>query len=149
MTRPEFHDLSESHKRSIGTACLLLDEMLCEFEQFARGREVRSVFYVERNRLSPRQKERLLAEIQRVRDVLRELKETLGLRVEPQDIVQRVWGSSSAFWEVLVETESKHLRRYGKMPQDFGQYLDPRVETLIQHLRNISRIAGGRQESGD
>jgi len=149
MAPPKFPDLSESHKRSILTACILLDEMLCEFEEFARGREIRSVFYKEHNRLSPRQRERLLAEIQRVREILCELKEALGLETEPQDVAQRVWGSSSSFWAVLVETESKYLRRYGKMPQGFAQYHDPKVEGLIQHLRNMSRIAGGRSQPAE
>jgi hypothetical protein len=47
-------------------------------------------------------------------------------------------------WETLVETTSRHLNRYGALPPGLAEYLDPRMETLIQHLDKVARIAGGR-----
>jgi tetratricopeptide (TPR) repeat protein len=44
--------LGDNHRRGIVTALLLLDRMLCEVEEYARGREVCSVFYIEQNALS-------------------------------------------------------------------------------------------------
>jgi len=138
-----FPDLSENHRRAISTAALLLDEMLCEFEEYARGRERHSVLYGERNRLSSGQRKRLLREIEQAREILSEVTDVLELKGKEEDVRQKIWAAASSFWEVLVETEAKHLRRYGQMPPGLGDYLDPRMETLIQHLRKMSRIAGG------
>lgn len=143
MSESRFPDLSENHRRAISTAAVLLDEMLCEFEECARGRERRGVLYHERNRLTSRQRARLLAEIEQARVVLRELKEALDLQAVEEDVRQRIWAAASTFWEVLVETETKRLRRYGEMPPGLAECLDPRMEALIERLQTLSSIAGG------
>ena len=65
--------LSENHKRSIVAAMRVLDLLLCDCEEYARGREHRSVFYQERNSLSPGQRTELLSEIARMWEVMREI----------------------------------------------------------------------------
>ncbi|HNS22507.1 MAG TPA: hypothetical protein PKH24_18530 [Sedimentisphaerales bacterium] len=127
-----------SHRRGIAAALLLFDRMLCEVEEYAYGREVRSVLYVEHNTLSESQRTRLLAEISRIRRVLQELKDGLGLEAETEDVGRKIWGECSTFWEILVETKSRFLRRYGQPPDDLAKYLDPRIDALIGHLRNLT-----------
>jgi hypothetical protein len=133
--------LSENHRRGIVAALLLLDRMLCEVEQYAQGREVHSVFYVEHNALAPDQRTSLLAEIAPMRDLLRELKDSLGLKTETEDVGRKIWGECSTFWEVLVETKSRFLKRYGPPPEGLAEYLDPRIDALIGHLRTLTALA--------
>jgi len=132
--------ISDNHRRGIGTALLLLDRTLCEIEEYARGREVRSVFYVEQNTLSADQRTSLLAEIAQMRGLLRELKDALGLEVETEDVGRKIWGECSTFWEVLVETKSRFLKRYGEPPDGLAEYLDPQIDVLIEHLRNLTDL---------
>jgi len=99
--------LGPNHRRGIVAALLLLDRMLCEVEQFAQGREVHSVFYVERNALPADQKAGLLAEIAQMRDMLRDLRAGLGVETEPEDVGRKDWGECSTFWEVLVDTKGR------------------------------------------
>jgi len=132
--------LGDNHRRGIGTALLLLDRMLCEVEEYARGREARSVLYIERNALSADQKTSLLAEITQMRDLLRELKDGLGLEAETEDVARKIWGQGSTFWEVLVETKSRYLKGYGQPPPQLAEYLDPRIDVLIEHLRNLTDL---------
>ena len=136
--------LGDNHRRGIATALWLLDQMLCEFEEYARGREARSVLYQERNTLSASQKRGLLAEIKQMREVMREIKDTLVLETRVESVADKIWGHGSGFWEILVETTSRYLRRYGDAPAGLAEYLDPRMEVLIQHLRNLTELAGGR-----
>jgi hypothetical protein len=133
--------ISDNHRRRITSALLLFDRMLCEVEEYAYGREVRSVFYVEHNALSEDQKSKLLGEIAQMRAGLRSLKDTLGLDAALEDVGHRIWGQGSTFWEVLVETKSRYLRGYGPPSPELAQYLDPRVDALIQHLRNLTALA--------
>jgi len=131
-----------SHRRGIAAALLLFDRMLCEIEEYAYGREVRSVLYVEHNTLSESQKTQLLAEISRIRGVLGELKDGLGLEAEVEDIGRKIWGECSTFWEVLMETKSRFLARYGPPPEGLAEYLDPRIDGLIASLRNLTKSLG-------
>jgi hypothetical protein len=132
--------LSDNHRRGIGTALFVLDRMLCEVEEYARGREASSVFYVEQNALSADQKEGLLAEIARMRDALQEIKDGLGLEMEAEDVGRRIWGESSTLWEILVETKSRFLKRYGPPPEELGAYLDPRIDAVLEYLRNLTNL---------
>ena len=133
--------VGDNHRRGITTALTLLDRLLCEIEQYAHGREARSVLHVEHNALSAGQRKRLQAEIGRMRGLLQELKDGLGLETEPEDVGRKIWGECSTFWEVLVETKSRFLKRYGKPPVGLAEYLDPRIDALIGHLRNVTALA--------
>jgi hypothetical protein len=133
--------ISDNHRRAIVSALLLFDRMLCEVEEYAHGREVRSVFHVERNTLSEDRKSKLLAEVSQMRAVLQELKDGLGLEAEIEDVGRRIWGQGSTFWEVLVETKSRYLKGFGQVPPQLARYLDPRMDVLIQHLRNLTALA--------
>ncbi len=134
--------LGGSHRRGIGTALLLFDRMLCEIEEYAYGREIRSVLYVEHNALSEDQKAGLLAEIAQIRGVLRELKDALELETETEDVGRKIWGECSTFWEVLMETKSRFLARYGPPPDGLAECLDPRIDGLIASLRNLTKSVG-------
>ena len=137
MTQENSIELGENHKRSVTTTLALLDEMLCEFDEYARGRERHGVVHRERNTLTGPQRKGIRAEIAAMRKTIRELKETLNLPDEPADVAHHIWGRASAFWEVLVETESKHLRRYGEVDPALKDYLDPRIQALIEHLLTL------------
>jgi len=140
MTSKVINSLGDCHRRGIGTALSLFDQMLCEVEEYARGREARSVFYQERNGLSDEQKSRLLDEVSQMRAALQELKDGLGLKAEIEDVGRKICGQSSTFYEVLVETKSRYLKRYGQPPSELAEYLDPRIDVLIQHLRNLTAL---------
>jgi hypothetical protein len=127
----------QTHKRGISITLTILDETLCEVEQWANGRELRSVFYRERNALSSRQKEDILAEIGRMRSLLQELQETLGLEPAVQDVGAAIRGKCAGLWEHIVELKSKYLARYGEVPAGLGDYLDPRADQLIQGITHI------------
>ncbi len=86
--------LGDNHRRGISTTFRLLDKLLCEIEEYARGREVRSIFYREKNTLSADQKKGLLAEIKQMRDLMQEVKGGLGLDAEVENVAARIWGHS-------------------------------------------------------
>jgi hypothetical protein len=144
-TNVKFPTLSENHRRAIGTVAFMLDQMLCDFEAYAKGREFHGLLYHERNRLSPRERQAILDEAGRIRTVLKELQESLGLAPRVEDVSREIWGRGSMFWEGLVETETKYLRRYGETPPGLADYLDPKIETLIEHLDTIVRMTGGKE----
>jgi len=124
-------EIGPNHRRGISTTLTFLDEALCEFEEWARGRQRGSVLYRERNTLSAEQRRALLAEIGRVRRLLREVQDRLGLVATTQDATQAIWGRGSALREHIIELEAGHLRRYGKVSPELAAFLDPRVEDLL------------------
>ena len=136
-------EINENQRRSIASSLALLDEALCLFEEYGRGREVHSVCFEERNRLTAKQRKRLLGEIAKLRDEMRQIKEDLGLPCRVEDVGKMIWGHSAGFWEMLAELESKRLRAYGEVSADLAEYLDPRAESLLERVQGLSAIAGG------
>ena len=132
-----FPDLTDTHRRGIGAALKVLDEVLCGFEQWAAGRAVHSVLYSERNDLSAEQRETMRSEIAGIRETLAELRSILRLEGTVEDVRNIIRGECAILWSSLVELESKRLGRYGPPPPDLGEYLDPRVAKLIAHVNRI------------
>ncbi len=148
MTPNRTIEAPENHARAITTALTLLDEMLCDFDDTARGRERNGVLYRERNTLSDEQRRALLIEIAAMRATLVELKSTLRLSEKPEDLSRLIWGRALAFWEVLVETQSRHLRRYGNVPAELKDFLDPRIDRLIEGVQRLVEISGAAPRRG-
>ncbi len=140
--------IGEAHRRGIATTLALLDEMLCRFRRWADGYVARGVLYEERGSLGRAQRKAIRGEIAAVRDLLEELRETLCLPVRTQDTRDAVWSQASAYWEAIVELDSRRLRRYGDVPGELAEYLDPKVEELAARLLRIAATAG-RHDGGD
>lgn len=110
--------LGDNCKRGIETTLVALDEAICPFEQWANGREQRSVFYSERNALSPAQRGTILPEVAGMRHMLQELRDDLGLE-------GRVRGGAN-------DTLTKKCL--------IVEYLDPRVKRLISSINHLFRL---------
>ncbi len=133
-------DLSLNYKRTIGTAFTLLDKTICEFEEWAGGRERHSVLYVESNGLTPVQREAILAGTAVIRGIIIALKDALGLEVTVQSAAGSIWSQCSALWASLAEIESKRLKGYGAAPQGFAAFFDPTLSEIEKQLNDILGI---------
>ncbi len=148
MTPKKAVKAGKDHERAISASLTLLDEMLCEFEEYAQGRERHGALYHERNSLSEKQRRGIQSEVAAMRKTIRELKEALGLTDTRDEVAQRIWGRASAFWEVLVETQSRYLRRYGEVAPDLKECLDPRIEALTARLLALADLSRHAESVG-
>jgi len=137
MANQAFENMRGSYRRAIVTTLTFLDETLCQFEEWARGKEVRSVLYTESNGLSPAQREKIIAEVASIKAVLQELKEVFALEERVETAVKFIWSSCSGLWATLAEMESKRMRGYGEAPEGFPQYWDPKLDEIQRHLAGI------------
>ena len=133
--------LGENFKRGIETTLVSLDEALCEFELWANGRELRSVLCSERNKLSPAQREAILSEVAGMREMLRELRDDLGLEGRIRGGANNISGTCAVLSVNLEELKGRHLGRYGEPPPELLEYLDPRIKSLMTSLNHIFRLA--------
>jgi len=132
--------LGENFKRGIETTLAILDEALCEFEEWGNGRERRSVFYSEHNTLSPSQREQILSEVTGMREMLRELRGDLELEGRIRGVANNIWGKCAVLSVNLEELKGKHLGGYGEPPRRLVEYLDPRIKRLIASINHIFRL---------
>jgi len=120
-----------------------LDEVISNLELWARGREVHSVLYHERNSLSGEQRALILAEIAEIRRILEGARRHFNLRARIDEVTGEFRGHCAVLWENLVGLEGKYLKRYGEPPADLVAYIEPISKELIHRVRRIGDIANG------
>jgi len=127
-----FPDLSESHRSRIRITLTILDEALIKFEEWARGREVRSLLYTEENTLSSEERSRILADIAGMRRIIVELRNNLQLEARPQDVAKSIRGHCYILWVDVLEMTGKYLRGFGEPPPELVNYLDPKANRILE-----------------
>jgi hypothetical protein len=133
-------NLSEAHHSRIRITLTLLDEALVKFEEWARGREVRSILYREANTLDPDRRAGLLADIAGIRGIMQELRDDLQLQAGSQDITKTILGQCYILWVDVLEMTGKYLRGFGEPPPELVDYLDPKAHRILQYLDHIKAL---------
>lgn len=132
--------ISDDHRRGISSTLVLLDEVLCRFERWAKSGTAEGPLYEEREDLSEEQKQAILDEIDSIRAVIAGLRDELQLHKKVESVETAIWSQCSWCWNLLVELESRRLKRYGKLPAGFAAYFDPKVKVLIERMNAILEI---------
>jgi hypothetical protein len=133
-------ELSENHRRSVSITLQLVDQALCEWDDWANGRVRSGIMYRQLDTLSAIQKLELQKKVTKVRQPIVRLRDDLDL--EPKNVAtsQSIIGQASLLWEMLTELNARGLQGYGNAPADLGRYLDPIGEQLCFEVNEIARL---------
>jgi hypothetical protein len=133
-------DLNEAHRSRIRITLTLLDEALVKFEEWAQGREVRSILYHEKNSLDPERRAGLLADIAGIRRIMQDLRDNLQLEAGSRDIAKTIRGHCFILGVDVLEMTGKYLRGFGEPPPELVDYLDPKAHRILQYLDHIKAL---------
>jgi len=133
-------ELSEHHRRSISIILQLLDEALCEWNDWSEGKVKSGVMYRESDTLSDPQKKQLREKIGMIRQLIMRVRSDLGLQPKNVATSQSIAGHTSLLWEMLTEFNSRGLSGYGRVPEELGRYLDPIGEQLAAEMNEITSL---------
>ena len=140
MPEESIPNLSEAHRSRIRITLTLLDEALVKFEAYARGREVCSVLYCEKNTLDSERRNGLLADIAAIRGIMQELRDGLHLKASSEDIAKTMEAHCYILWVDVLEMTGKYLRGFGDPPPELVNYLDPKAHRILQYLDHIKAL---------
>jgi len=135
-----FEDLRVGHRRRMATILGLLDQAVCEFEQWGEARQIVSVLYQETNSLSASQRERIREQVLAVRVSLRHLKDEFELDGLARDAVTAIRSNCVSLCVNLAELEAKRLKRYGAITPETGIHLASAVAELTDRIKAIGQI---------
>jgi hypothetical protein len=135
-------DISDNHRHAIASTLLIVDRFLCQFEEFARGREASSVFHIEINDLTAPQANALRTQVEGMWAVMAQMRDDLHLESRRVGVRHLVGSHCSSIWENLVALDRKNLSGYGEPPEQLLEYLQPLVAELLDRLDHISRAMG-------
>lgn len=142
-------DVPENHRRGIRATLVIFDDLLCSVEEWAAGRETKSVLHIERNRLTPEQRARLVQRVAGLRLVLDAARHELDLKPDVCDAASDIWCRCAAIREQLMELEPRQLRRYGEVPRDLAQYMNAMTRTLLAGADGLLETASPSRGNAD
>ena len=132
--------LSENHRRSISITLQLVDKALCEWDDWTKGKLRVGVMYHQRDTFSPEQKNELRNKIDRIRQLMTQMRDDLQLDICVIDTAHSMLGQAGLLWEMLAELNGRALQRGGKVPEELTRYLDPIGEQLAAEMNEIARL---------
>jgi hypothetical protein len=140
--------LNEAHSSRIAITLTLSDEALVKFAEWAQGREIRSILYLETNTLKPAERAGLLADIACMRGIMQELRDDLQLGASPKDIAKTIQAHCYILWVDVLEMTCQYLRGFGPPPREMVDYLDPKVHLILKYLDHIKALLANSDASG-
>src|SRR5437870_7811883 len=132
--------VSENHRRSISITLQLIDQALCEWDDWANGRRQSGIMYRQLDTLSVVQKHELQNKIGKVRQLITRLRDDLDLEPKNVGTARSIAARASLLWEMLTELNSRGMQGYGKVPEDLGRYLNPIGEQLAAEMNEITSL---------
>lgn len=133
-------ELSENHRRSISVSLQLLDQALCEWDDWSQGRVQKGVIYRQQDTFSSEQKGELQRRIASTRRLISRLRDDLQLDAKIVPTSQSIVGQAAVLWEMLTGLNTQGLRGYGRVPEDLSHYLDPIGDKLAEEMNEIAKL---------
>jgi len=150
MKTGETHiNIHENHRRGISSTLAVLDRALCDFKRWAEGKNTRSSLYREQNRLTLSQRKKILETASEIQSEIKEIRDRLELHDHVLEVERAIIVKCEILQDDLEDLRGDHLNRYGEPDPGLTRFLDPRVQTIIQRLRELSRIAGTKTANAD
>lgn len=151
--------LNEFQQRSLCIALRLVDQHMRKVEAILERPQEIGVMYEIQNDLTPAMLGQLPEKIVAVRAVLQDLRDRFDLSLEIILASREGFKSLPILWEILMESSSARLRRYGAVDDRVGPMLDPdlkKLEKLLMEMEEIlfvprrreASAAGDRSSSG-
>jgi hypothetical protein len=132
--------LSENHRRSISVSLQLLDQALCEWDDWSKGRVRKGVIYPQEDTFSSQEKNELQCRIANVRHLILRLRDDLQLDAKIVATSQSIVGQAAVLWEMLTGLNTQGLQGYGRVPEDLSRYLDPIGDKLAEEMNEVAKL---------
>jgi hypothetical protein len=140
--------LSAPHTRALAARLKTVEDFCGEVERLMdAGGHIYSEYQGE---IAPEEKRRIRAIFAELYGRLRDLRQRLGLPVQPVDRFNAINAYLSEVWVCLAETKSRHLKAYGPVPKELAGILDPRLDEIdaqVRELREMIALLKARQGS--
>ena len=132
--------ITEAQKNSISSVLLILDETMDEIEELCMTQDEKGILYDVVNNLSEKEKGRVVEDINRIREVIREIARGINIKKKRYETKRLISSRIASLWEMIYEIESNRLKGYGDISKSLKEYLDPEVDKIIHLLNDIEGV---------
>jgi hypothetical protein len=139
--------ISPAHAGALAARMLTLEEDCREIEHNLDG--FQGIFYEYAGQIPETSKEKIRTILLEVLDKVTSIKSDLGLLKQTVDLDKLIESRLSHIWVTLHESKSQSLRGYGVVPEKLKEYLDPRLEGILELLARLREALGEAKTEGE
>ena len=132
--------LSRAYKNGLSSSLSIVEELLIEIEDLLNCENKNAVFIKWRNSLNASQKEGIKKEIGEIREQIEDIKTKLLLPSEILNNSVLISSRCGKMWEILCDLETRKLKRYGEIPKNLSDFLDPKIRKVVNSIEKILEI---------
>lgn len=129
-----------NQKRILSVTARKVEESLNEMESILNGEKNNNLT----EEIIPTLPDNKKAEIIPIIKELREENEKFfnEFSLKPQKLYEDrlIKAQSSYLWTILIDSKSKQLKNYGKVPEDAQEAIDSRINNLLNALEKLTRV---------
>lgn len=130
--------LNESQKRSLTITLRMVEESLREILSLLGSQGRKGILFEIVDDLPKRVKEEALQEVCSAVEIVQELVERFELEIRP--LSRKAFGNLSYLREILSDSDSKGLRRYGAGMRTCPSGSIPRFRAVIEKITRLEKI---------
>jgi len=139
--------ISPAHAGALAARMLTLEEDCREIERNLDG--FHGILYEYAGAIPETSKEQIRTILLEVLDQVTSIKLDLGLPKRTVELDKVIESRLSHIWVTLHESKSQSLRGYGVVPEKLKEYLDPRLEGILELLARLREALGEAKTEGE
>ena len=132
--------LNPSQRTSIRTTLRAFEKSLRDAGSWLNGVEEDGILYAAKVRLPVESRQEVAREIAAVLERIGNLSASLDLEKTDDNPLRRVRSELVISWANLLDTRSTKLRRYGTVPAQIAEQLDPAIRDLADAALHLSQV---------
>ena len=139
--------ISPAHAGALAARMLTLEEDCREIERNLDG--FHGILYEYAGAIPETGKEQIRKILVEVLDQVTTIRSDLGLPKRTVELDKVIESRLSHIWVTLHESKSQSLRGYGVVPEKLKEYLDPRLEGILELLARLREALGEAKTEGE
>jgi hypothetical protein len=137
--------LNDSHRTRLRIAMRLIDEKMAAIESRLAHPDERRLMFEVNNDLTADLEQKLRAQLEAVYRLIAALKNRFELSREIRPASRDILQGLPQLWVMLQESDSKHLRGYGRLDPADHAALDPQIQQLATLVLQMESLMLGNR----
>jgi hypothetical protein len=129
--------LPSDHHRSISTTVQIVEKVLNEMEELLQHRN-KNITSIITESFTQQEKQELILKIAELKKLNQELFQNYNLTRTEQTELQIVRAQTAYLWTVLMDSTSKKMKGFGKIPAEAAETLDEHINKMLILLKEIT-----------
>ena len=120
---------------AITSSFTIIEDLINEMEVVFKNEN--KIFYKVERKISVEKMREIEKILKEIKKILKNIKNELNLKEEKVSDRAIINSRCAKIWEILNDMRGDKLKKYGKMPEEVKEYLNPAIEEILKLVNEI------------